>query len=107
MRGMSEPGEEDLQKLKRVLRFLKGEPRKAIQIPWYEFESGLKVHVDADFAGCVRTRRSTSGGALMWKGVRQRVEVQWRRQDRVLKVIVAALPPAAAPPGDHAVGRAR
>ena len=65
LRAMSEPGEEDLRRLKRLLRYLKGAARRAILFPWMELpDQDIEAEVDSDFAGCTITRRSTCGGVI-------------------------------------------
>ena len=52
LRAMSEPGEEDLRRLKRLLRYLKGAVRRAILFPWMELpDQDIEAEVDSDFAG--------------------------------------------------------
>ena len=66
--GMAAPGEADLARLKRLLRYLKGRPEAPITIPYGQDLSTLTVQVDSDFAGCKSTRRSTCGGIAYWGG---------------------------------------
>ena len=63
---MSNPTSLDEVRLKRVARFLKTVPRRQMQFPWRPLSSELEVFVDADHAGCHRTRKSTLGGAILW-----------------------------------------
>lgn len=67
-RQMSNPKEKDRERLVRLGRYLKGHPRS---ITWYKFQGDAKTvetHSDTDWAGCKRTRRSTTGGfALLGK----------------------------------------
>ena len=65
LRASSKPGTEDLRRLKRILRFLKGFPRMVVQMPWEEFRPVVTVAVDSDFAGCRETRKSTCGGCIL------------------------------------------
>ena len=51
--------------MKRVLRYLKGTPSAALVYPWQEGVRNVTAFSDSDWAGCVKTRRSTSGGVLM------------------------------------------
>ena len=63
-RKMSEPTESDWNKLVRLGRYLKGRPRVLM---WYKFQdepSCIEGHSDTDWAGCRRTRRSTTGGYI-------------------------------------------
>ena len=63
-RWMSSPTQESLAALKRLGRFLVGMPRVVYTYKW-QSASHIDVYSDTDWAGCPRTRRSTSGGALM------------------------------------------
>ena len=69
MRKMAAPTENDEVKLKRVGRYLRGRPRLVLRVPWAPSPARLVIFVDSDFAGCASTRKSTSGGAIMWGGV--------------------------------------
>ena len=61
-RAMAEPKAGHMTQLKRVARYLKGVPRKALQYTAQEpSRAHLEVHVDSDWAGDTVTRRSTSG----------------------------------------------
>ena len=54
--------------LKRLARYLKGHPR-LVQIFKYQTEiKAMEMWCDSDHAGCVRSRKSTSGGVLMLGG---------------------------------------
>jgi hypothetical protein len=63
-RWMSRPTSHAWEALKRVCRFLNGAPRLV-----YEFRqqsvSHVDVYTDTDWAGCPKTRKSTSGGCVM------------------------------------------
>jgi histone deacetylase 1/2 len=63
-RWMSTPTEVALVALKRVGRYLEGHSRLVYK---YVFQEASKIdcYSDTDWAGCPRTRRSTSGGCLM------------------------------------------
>ena len=50
--------------LDHVIRYLPGSPRLVYSFAWQP-EEDLDVYVDRYFAGCVKTRRSTSGGVAM------------------------------------------
>ena len=66
MRRLSCPSEDDWQKLKRVARYLKTVPRLVMRFPWRPLSNTIRVYTDADHAGCLRTRKSTSGGVVVW-----------------------------------------
>ena len=67
-RKMKEPNEADMGDLKRLGRFLKGKPRVVITYRPQKFYKGIDVYVDSDHAGCLRTRKSTSGVMVMLGG---------------------------------------
>jgi hypothetical protein len=64
-RGMAKPTVGDIVRLKRVLRYLKGSPRIVNTFKWQEPDSRLRTYSDSDWAGCAKTRRSTSGGMIL------------------------------------------
>ena len=65
-RSMSSPSVDDLTAINRLCRFLKGLPRIVQRIDFSDFSpTVIKAHVDSDWAGCRKTRKSTSGGVLM------------------------------------------
>jgi len=51
--------------LKRIARYLKTVPRLCQLFEWQEMPSRVEAFVDSDWAGCKRTCRSTSGGAML------------------------------------------
>ena len=63
-RGMSAPTDLHQAALKRMVRYLRSRPRLV-----FKFECQRADHIDAyaasDWAGCPRSRRSTSGGCIM------------------------------------------
>ncbi len=61
---MSAPTEKSLVAIKRLGRFLEGHRRLVYSYPW-QSASRIEVYSDTDWAGCQRTRKSTSGGCLM------------------------------------------
>ena len=63
-RWMSAPTELGLAGLKRLGRYVAGHPRLIFQYPWQTAER-TDTYSDTDWAGCVKTRKSTSGGCLM------------------------------------------
>ena len=65
-RSMSKPSVADRRKLKRLGRYLKGRPRLVLLYPWSVGEGVLGAYSDSDWAGCRRTARSTSGGAIFY-----------------------------------------
>ena len=67
-RGMARPTEEDERKIKRLVRYLRGSPGVVYRYPWQDTPKTLSGFADSDWAGCTRTRRSTSGGAILAGG---------------------------------------
>ena len=63
-RWMSQPSENGVAALKRLGRYLEGHRRLVFEYPWQE-ASGFEIYSDTDWAGCVKTRKSTSGGCMM------------------------------------------
>ena len=64
-REFAQPTKSSYARLKRLARYLKGKPRLVWKFPYQDETSELTVFVDTDFAGCMKTRRSTSGGAAL------------------------------------------
>ena len=61
-RKMASPCDADWIALKRLGRYLVGKPRVVTHFRYQHKLVGIHASVDSDWAGCVRTRRSTSGG---------------------------------------------
>jgi hypothetical protein len=69
-REMSAPTEKSLAKMKHLARYLLNFPRATIRFQ-DTFETNdqvIEVFSDSDWAGCLKTRRSTSGGVMMVAG---------------------------------------
>ena len=64
-RFTSKPESEDWLRAKRLARYLKDSARVVVRFDLQEMPSTITVWSDTDFAGCRRTRRSTSGGVVM------------------------------------------
>ena len=64
---MSKPSEAAWAALKRLCRFLAGLPRLVYRYDFQEVEF-VDLYTDTDWAGCPRTRKSTSGGCIMLNG---------------------------------------
>ena len=67
-RRMSEPRQRDKVALQRLCRYLLGAPRLVYRYGPVPAGLPLQVYADTDFAGCVHTRRSTSGGCALRGG---------------------------------------
>ena len=61
-RCFAAPTEDAMLALKRLARYLIGAPRLVWHFPFQPACHHLTTSVDTDFAGCLSTRRSTSGG---------------------------------------------
>jgi hypothetical protein len=62
---MSAPTKGDHRKLKRLVRYLIGAPRVITKYPWQKRQHKVTTYSDADWAGCRKTGKPTSGGAIM------------------------------------------
>ena len=63
-RHMANPSQSAWTALKRLCRYLVGLPRLVFKYEWQTI-STIDVYTDTDFAGCPRTRKSTSGGCVL------------------------------------------
>ena len=63
-REMSKPTTGSLRRLRRIGRYLKMHPRLVWKYAMQSEVSELTVRTDADWAGCRRARKSTSGGSI-------------------------------------------
>eukprot|EP00969_Alexandrium_andersonii_P239312 10564368-Alexandrium_andersonii.AAC.1 len=59
---MSAPTSSDRSALLRLAQYLVLQPRAVYSFPWQDEGAAIRTFVDTDFAGCLRTRRSTCGG---------------------------------------------
>ena len=66
-RWMAAPSDLSNAQLKRMIRYLNGRRRLVFRYPFQE-AGGIECYSDTDWSGCVRTRKSTSGGCLMLGG---------------------------------------
>ncbi len=66
-RRMKAPTAIDLSALKRVAKYLVTSARIVYKCEWQR-EVGLQVYVNTDIAGCMQTRKSTSGGCILRGG---------------------------------------
>ena len=64
-RDMSSPSIASTAKAKRAARYLLGCPTVEIEFVEQYMPKYLKIYVDSDWAGCLDTRKSTSGGVAM------------------------------------------
>ena len=68
--AMANPLESDVQLLVRVARYLKLHRNIPLTFPWdaQPTHPGLQVFTDSDWASCESTRKSRSGGTLLYRG---------------------------------------
>ena len=62
---MAKPTIADLVRLKRLARYLQKYPRVAYMYPHHAPNNKLRIFSDTDWAGCIKTRKSTQGGVAM------------------------------------------
>ena len=66
-RCMAQPNHASWNALKRLCRYLVGLPRLVFVYRWQTVDA-IDVYTDTDWAGCPRTRKSTSGGCILVGG---------------------------------------
>ena len=67
-RRMQQPNAKNMQALKRLVRFLKGSPRCLVVYGRQAEQQVVDFFSDGDWAGCVKTRLSTSSSYVMLGG---------------------------------------
>ena len=75
-RWMSAPTEGGVSAVRRLGRYLGGHHRVVYDYPWQEAES-VEVYSDTEWAGCVKTRKSTSGGGPALRQTLDQVMVEY------------------------------
>ena len=63
-RNMAKPKVKDWHALTRLGKYLKGRPRMIIKYEWQEDQGMITTYTDSDWAGCVVTAKSRSGGIV-------------------------------------------
>ena len=64
-REMSKPTTGSLRRLQRIGQYLKGKPRLIWNFEMQHPVNILSIYTDSDWAGCRKTRKSSSGGTIM------------------------------------------
>ena len=82
-KGMQNPTLRHQAQLKRTVRYLRTYPRLVQLFQNQERVSSLIGWCDADHAGCLRTRKSTSGGLIM---AGRHTLLQWCRGQAVIAI---------------------
>lgn len=68
-RWMAQPCEGDSERITRIGKYLNGGARPMAQAFAFGADDGVVcAYSDSDWAGCVRTRKSRSGGVLCQEG---------------------------------------
>ena len=62
---MASPTRGDWRRLKKVVRYLVGRKEVVWRFEWQNENPKWRVYTDSDWAGCQKTRKSSSGGVLM------------------------------------------
>ena len=65
---MAAPTRSSWSKMKRLARYLVTRKAVVFLYPWQDEGCPMALFVDSDWAGCRKTRRSTSGGVIMIGG---------------------------------------
>ena len=65
-RSMSAPTRGSWKGLVKLGKYLKGHSRSGYLYVYQEKPKDLTIWTDTDYAGCKRTRKSTSGGVVLW-----------------------------------------
>ena len=86
-RSMSSPTVGSWKKLKRLGRYLQGQPRSPTQYAWQGGDEQVLRYSDSDWAGCRVTGQYTSGGVVM---VGTRFTKGWARTQNHVTVSSAA-----------------
>ena len=64
-RYMSNPTVNDIAALKRLGRYVKQHPRSVLEVKFQDAPTRIRIFSDANWAGCLKTRKSTQGGGVM------------------------------------------
>ena len=80
-RGMASPTEGCWNKLKQLVKYLKGRARAVQWFRWQCTPSVVTAFSDSDWAGCRTTRKSTSGGGI---AIGSHVVKSWARTQATL-----------------------
>ena len=80
-RDMSAPRRSSWSLLKKLARYLRHRPRLVLKYDYHAEQARLTGYSDSDYAGCVKTRKSTSGGCIMAGGSLLK---SWSKQQKVV-----------------------
>ena len=80
-RSMATPQKAHWSKLTRIGRYLVGKPRLIMRFPWQRAQQIVTSYTDSDWAGCVKSARSTSGGIVT---IGEHVIKSYSRQQKIV-----------------------
>jgi hypothetical protein len=63
-RAMSAPRQSHMGKIKKLGKYLKGRPRLVSMFKWQAMPGLVTTFTDSDWAGCLKSAKSTSGGVV-------------------------------------------
>ena len=92
-RRMANPQNQDWELLKRVARYLISHRRLVHTYEWQDECPTVSVHTDSNWAGCLKTRKSTSG-ACLFNGTHGHIAYETHMHARK-RVHANVLPPCA------------
>ena len=61
---MRAPKASDLRRLRKIGKYLLGQLRLVSLFKWQDMPTRMATFTDSDWAGCARSAKSTSGGAV-------------------------------------------
>jgi hypothetical protein len=64
-RSMANPKQSDVASLKRLGRYVKKYPRAVFKFKFQASPTKIRIFSDTNWAGCLKTRKSTQGGVVM------------------------------------------
>ena len=65
---MQDPSWSDWLAIKRIASYLKRKPRLVYKYQWQQTPEELIAHSDTNWAGCIKTKKSTSAGGIVYGG---------------------------------------
>ena len=80
-RGMAKLTKGDQRKMKRLGRYMVKCPRLVWKFEWQGRKEEIEVYTDSDWAGCAKTRKSTSGGVIV---IGKHVIKMWSRTQKTV-----------------------
>ena len=72
--------------MRNIGKYLIGNPKLVSKFAWQEWPTNVTAFTDSDWAGCVKTAKSTNGGAI---GLGEHVLKAYCRQKKVVALSLA------------------